>query len=459
MNAPADAFTLPHSIEAEQAVLGGLLLDNGAIDRIGQLQSRHFYREDHRAIFAQIMQCISKGQPADVISIWDGLQNRGGAFVEGLLPYLNLIAQSTPSAANVARYADIVVEKALLRGLLHVTGKAAELAQNPRGQTADQVLDQVQSMVSKLAERRARTEPKMISELLTEFINETDRRSQGLEAAIPTGIHSLDQMFNGGLRGGQLVIVAGRPSQGKTALSVDIGLNMATTYSVLMFSMEMSGQELVGRALANRGQIHLSRLLNHIDAGDTLAWDSVTRGCSALEPMRFSIDETPAIALIELRMKAKAWKRKHGLDVIIVDYIGLMTGGDGEKRHEQIGSYSRGLKALAKELDVAIIALAQLNRKPEDRGDRKPILSDLRDSGEIEQDADIVVFVHRPEMHEPNNPQLHGYADVLIRKQRNGPLADLGLRFDGPTCSFSEWIGPKPTSQATHIERRKGFGG
>lgn len=454
MNASVETFVTPHSIEAEQAVIGGLMLNNDAIDRIGSLQAKHFYRQDHQAIFAEIQQSIAKGKSADVISIWDGLRSRGGGFVtDDLLPYLNQVAQNTPSAANVGRYAEIVVDKALLRGLLHVTSKADELAHNPQGKSADMVLDQVLSMVSTLAERRARTEPKMMSELLTEFVESTDKRAAGLTAAMPTGIASMDKLFNGGFRGGQLVVVAGRPSQGKTALAVDIGLNMAQTYSVLMFSMEMSAQELVGRALANRGRINLAKLMGNIEPDDVEAWASVTQGCSELEPMRFGVDETPAVTLLELRMKAKAWKRRHGLDMIIVDYLGLMTGGEGEKRYEQIGSYSRGLKALAKELDVAIIALAQLNRKSEDRADRRPILSDLRDSGEIEQDADIVALVHRPEMNDPNNHQLKGYAEVLVRKQRNGKLGDLSLKFDGATCKFSDWQGDKPAAKAGKTER------
>jgi replicative DNA helicase len=458
MNAMADIRVPPHSIEAEQAVIGALLLNNDAIDRIGALKAQHFYREDHQAIFAEIVQCIEKGQPADVITVWEKLEARGGAFLAELLPYLNQIAQNTPSAANIARYSEIVTERALLRGLMHVTSKADEMARNPQGMTADQVLDRAMSMLSMLAERRARNEPKMISALLTEFVDATDKRATGLEAAMPTRIDSLDRVLNGGLRGGQLVIVAGRPSMGKTALAKQVGLNLAETYSVLMFSMEMSGEELVGRALANRGSIALSHLLGRIGADDAQAWQAVTHGCAQLEPLRFGIDETPAITLLELRMKAKAWKRRHGLDVIIVDYLGLMSGGDGDKRSEQIGSYSRGLKALAKELDIAVIALAQLNRKSEDRSDRKPILSDLRDSGEIEQDADIVAFVHRPEMHNPNNSQLRGYAELLIRKQRNGQLADVPLMFEGAICRFSEWEGDKPiaaTFQTTH--RSRGF--
>lgn len=453
-----EALVPPHSLEAEQSVLGGLLLDNDAVDRIGSLQAKHFYREDHGAIFAEIVKCISVGQPADVITVWEGLEAKGGSFIEGLLPYLNQIAQNTPSAANVGRYAEIVVDRALLRGLLYVTGKARDLVQAPQGKTADQVLDVVQSMVSTLAERRSRTEPRMLSDLLVDFVEEATHRSEGVDGTIPTGVPELDRMFNGGLRPGQLVIVAGRPSMGKSALASHIGLNVAEKHSVLMFSMEMAGQEIAGRALANRGRIHLSRLMGKMDGADTAAWASVTHGCSQLHNVRFGVDETPAISLLELRLKAKAWKRRHGLDVLIVDYLGLMSGGDGEKRHEQIGSYSRGLKALAKELNVAVIALAQLNRKSEDRGDRRPILSDLRDSGEIEQDADIVAFVHRPEMHEPNNTQLRGYAEVLIRKQRNGSLGDVPLSYDGPTCAFSGWQGERPTASEPRAPRRSGSG-
>ena len=221
---------------------------------------------------------------------------------------------------------------------------------------------------------------------------------------------------------------------------------MADEHSVLMFSMEMSSQEVAGRALANRGQVPLAQVMGKIDAGDKAAWDGISHGCIRLDDARFAIDDTPAITLLELRMKAKAWKRKHGLDVIIVDYIGLMSGGDGDKRTDQAGSYSRGLKALAKELGITVIALAQLNRKSEDRVDKHPMLSDLRDSGEIEQDADVVMLVHRPEMHKPDVPELRGYTEVLIRKQRSGALGDVHLLFDGPTAKFTKWFGPPPAA-------------
>lgn len=434
----------PHSIEAEQAVLGAILRFNDAFDRVGDLQAKHFYREDHRAIYAEIVQLVSTGQPADTMTVWAALQARGGAITDGLGAYLNQVAQSVPSSAHVTHYAKTVVDRALLRATMQVADKAAGLAQNPKGLSADQVLDQVQSMVTALAERRVRNEPRMVSAILAEFVDGIAKRSEGKDSAISTGIPELDRMLNGGFRAQQLIIVAGRPSMGKTALSSDIGLNVSEAHSVLMFSMEMSGQEVAGRALANRGRVHLSKVMGKIDEGDRMAWDGVTSGCGRLATVRFAIDDTPAITLLELRLKAKAWKRKHGLDVIIVDYLGLMTGGDGDKRTDQIGSYSRGLKALAKELGVVVIALAQLNRKSEDRGDKRPILSDLRDSGEIEQDADVVILVHRPEMHSPNAEHLRGYCEAMIRKQRSGALGDAHLMFDGPTCRFSAWSGSLP---------------
>jgi replicative DNA helicase len=445
----------PHSIEAEQAVLGAILRYNDAFDRVGDLQAKHFYREDHRAIYREIVQLVSKGQPADTMTVWGALQSRGGATIDGLGPYLNQIAQSVPSAANVATYAKTVVDRALLRAIIQVSDQISGLAFRPAGKSADEVLDAMQSMITSLAERRVRNEPRMIREILLEFIEGMTKRAEGHETAISTGIEDLDRMFNGGLRPGQLIIMAGRPSMGKTALAADVGLNIAETKSVVMFSMEMEQQEIAGRALASRGNVALTKVMGRIGDDEQEVWNRISAGIGRLDSVRFSIDGTPAITLLELRMKAKAWKRKHGLDVILVDYIGLMSGAEGDNRSAQIGQYSRGLKALAKELGVAVIALAQLNRKSEDRADRRPMLSDLRDSGEIEQDADIVMFVHRPEMHSPGVEQLRGYTEVMIRKQRSGALGDVHLMFDGPTCRFSAWSGAPPTQTEAKQSRSK----
>ncbi|MDY0961764.1 replicative DNA helicase [Massilia sp. CFBP9026] len=457
MSNMAEHAGIPQSIEAEQAVLGALLRVNDAVDKMGDLQAKHFVREDHRAIYSEIMRLVMAGQPADPISVWAGLEARGGAHIQGLGPYLNQLAQTVPSAANVGKYVAIVVDRALLRGVMHVADSINGLAQNTKGRSADEILDAMQTMVTSLAERRVRNEPKMIREILGSVVDGISDRAEGRAFAMATGIPSVDRLFNGGLRPGQLVIVAGRPSMGKTALTSDIGLNMAENYSVLNFSMEMEGQEIASRALANRGRVALSSILGEIRPDDSAAWAGVTAGVVKLDDIRFAIDDTPAITLLELRMKAKAWKRRHGLHVIIVDYLGLMTGGEGEKRHEQIGSYSRGLKALAKELGVAVIALAQLNRQVEGRPDKRPMLSDLRDSGEIEQDADIVMLVHRPEMYEPENEDVRGYAEVLVRKQRSGSLGDIPLRFEGATCRFEQWTGGTPSPAAPRGRGRERF--
>lgn len=436
----------PNSIEAEQSVLGALLRFNDAFDRVGDLQAKHFYREDHRVIYAEIVRMISRSEPADVMTVWAALEGRGGAIGDDIVAYLNQLAQTVPSAANIGSYAATVVDRALRRATMHVADSISGLAMNPKGKSADEILDAMQSMVTTLAERRVRNEPKMIREVLQGVLEKMEKRSEGQSDAMPTGIAPIDRLFNGGLRPGQLVIVAGRPSMGKTALTSDIGLNMSEQYSVLNFSMEMESQEIAARALANRGRVSLSSILG--DMSGATDWANVTAGCIKLDDLRFAIDDTPAISLLDLRMKAKAWKRRHGLNVIIVDYLGLMSGGEGDKRHEQIGSYSRGLKALAKELGVAVIALAQLNRQVEGRPDKRPMLSDLRDSGEIEQDADIVMLVHRPEMYEPETADLRGFAEVLVRKQRSGALGDIQLRFDGPTCRFEPWSGAPPAPQS-----------
>ncbi|MDN4061284.1 replicative DNA helicase [Massilia sp. YIM B02769] len=442
MSNMADHNPIPQSIEAEQAVLGALLRVNDAVDKLGDLQAKHFTRDDHRAIYTEILALIKQGHAADPVTVWAALQARGGPFLDGLGGYLIKLSQSVPSAANVSRYVSIVVDRALLRGVMHVADSINGLAQNTKGKSADEILDAMQTMVTSLAERRVRNEPRMIRDVLQGVLEQIEKRSEGESGAMPTGIAPIDRLFNGGLRPGQLIIVAGRPSMGKTALTSDIGLNMAADVSVLNFSMEMESQEIAARALSNRGRVPLASILGDMSGAED--WPGVTTGCIKLDSLRFAIDDTPAISLLDLRMKAKAWKRRHGLDVIIVDYLGLMSGGEGEKRHEQIGSYSRGLKALAKELGVAIIALAQLNRAVEGRPDKRPMLSDLRDSGEIEQDADIVMLVHRPEMYEPENAELRGFAEVLVRKQRSGALGDIQLRFDGPTCRFEPWGGCAP---------------
>jgi replicative DNA helicase len=460
MNAPDDfpqARAL-FSVEAEQAVLGGLLLDNDAVDRINGLDAAHFYRDDHRVIFTQILQLVVANRPADVVTVFEALQAGGRADRAGGLGYLSDMAHRTPSAANIGRYAEIVRDRALLRETAVAARKVLELVETPSAMKGTEIVDKAQALLAHLAQIGVRREPKFLRDLMPAFVEDVDQRATGtVESAIPTGLESLDQALNGGLRRGNLVIVAGRPSMGKTALTTDIGLNISVDYGVLLLSMEMSDQEIVARALASRGGIPLSKLLGKISHGDVQAWTGLTNGIQHIDSLNFALDDSPALTLLDVRMKAKAHQRKHGLDVLIVDYLGLMTGGEEKMRTQQIGAYSRGLKALAKELNVPVIALAQLSRKNEDRPDKKPILSDLRDSGDIEQDADVVLFVHRPEMYDPNSPELKGYAEVLIRKQRNGALSDVPLLYRGALTKFEEWTGPLPMLSHGPAVRKRGI--
>ncbi|AMR77654.1 replicative DNA helicase [Cupriavidus nantongensis] len=459
MNAPDD-FPQPRalfSIEAEQAVLGGLMLDNGAIDRINGLEPAHFYRDDHREVFGAIYRLVLANRPADVVTVFEALQSQGKSERCGGLGYLTDLAQRTPSAANIARYAEIVRDRALLRETAVAARKVLELVESPGPTKGAEAVDRAQGLFADLAQVGVRRGPKMIGELMESVITQVDERyHSGIEPGISTGIESIDRALNGGLHAGNLVIVAGRPSMGKTALTTDIGLNIADAgLSVLLDSMEMSDAEIVARALANRGRINLSALLRgRLEDSD---WPRLTWAVQNMGDMRFAIDDTPAMSLLEVKTKAKAHKRKHGLDLLIVDYLGLMSGGEEKMRTQQIGAYSRGLKALAKELDIPVVALSQLSRKNEERPDKRPMLSDLRDSGDIEQDADVVLFVHRPEMYDPNNEALKGYAEVLIRKNRNGALCDVPLLYKGPVTKFEDWTGPLPMVSAGAAARKRGI--
>ncbi|AMR77268.1 replicative DNA helicase [Cupriavidus nantongensis] len=347
-----------YSLEAEQAVLGGLLLDNNAVDRINGLEPAHFYRDDHREVFGAIYRLVVANRPADIVTVFEMLQSQGKAERVGGLGYLTELAHRTPSTANIARYAESVRERALLRETLAVARKVQEMVETPGPMKGPEILDRAQGMLAKLAQIGVRKEPKMLRELLAEFCDTVDARAHGSgEMAIRTGLEPMDKALNGGLRRGNLVIVAGRPSMGKTALTTDIGLNIASSHSVLLLSMEMSDQEIVARAVANRGGPSLAKLLGQLDPGDTAAWQRFTQSVQHVDGLNFAVDDSPALTLLEVRMKAKAHQRKHGLDMLIVDYLGLMTGGEEKMRTQQIGAYSRGLKALAKELNVPVVAL------------------------------------------------------------------------------------------------------
>ncbi|MET3132880.1 replicative DNA helicase [Oxalobacteraceae bacterium GrIS 1.11] len=430
-----DHNAIPHSAEAEQSVIGALLRDNAAIDRMGDLRAAQFFRHEHRLIFAEIIRQIAAGKQCDVISAGVAV----GHAVPECMAYLNAISQSVPSAANIARYADIVRDRALRRGLLAATAEMSEMAFSPGSRTADEVLDAAQSKLSELAEKRTVSEPILVNDAMIEHIDVIDGRVDHKFAGIATGFADIDRILTGGPNRGALMILGARPSMGKTALAMNIATHVARDHSVLFLSQEMMIRELLDRVVASVGQVPLGSLIRG-DLTDS-DWINFTAASVKMNSMRLYLDEQPALTILDVRTKARAIKRKSGLDMLVVDYLQLMSG-EGDSRNQQIEEISRGLKALAKELNIVVLALSQLSRNAANKA--RPQLSDLRDSGAIEQDADIVMFVHRDEV---DNPQSHmrGVADVFIAKNRQGSIDDVLLNYEGMFTQFSDCTRPRPS--------------
>ncbi|HEY2977229.1 MAG TPA: replicative DNA helicase [Burkholderiaceae bacterium] len=433
----------PHSIEAEQSVLGGLLLDNGAWDRAGDLLTDgDFYRFDHRTIFAAIGTLISATKPADVITVFEQLQSVGKAEECGGLAYLNALAQSVPSAANLRRYAEIVRERAILRKLVAASDEIATNAFNPQGRSVSQILDEAEGKIFKIGEEGSRTKQgfQPIDQLVVQLIDRVNELAEnGAEdvTGVRTGFYDLDRM-TAGLQPGDLLILAARPSMGKTAFALNIAehVSVAEGLPVVVFSMEMGASQLALRMVGSLGRIDQSGLRTGRLRDDE--WGRLTEAVDKLGKASLFIDETPALTPAELRARSRRQARQCGkLGLIVVDYLQLMSGsGSGdENRATEIGEISRGLKALAKELQCPVIALSQLNRSVETRTDKRPMMSDLRESGAIEQDADVIMFIYRDEYYNKDSKE-PGIAEIIIGKQRNGPVGTVKLTFLKPLTKF-----------------------
>ncbi len=453
MNKPSDPQVEslrvpPHSIESEQSVLGGLLLDNAAWDRIADsINAEDFYRYDHRLIFQTIVKLISASRPADVITVFEALNALGRAEEVGGISYLNALAQNTPSAANIRRYAELVRERGVLRQLITVADEISGNAFNPQGKEVKQMLDEAESKILAIAEEGARGKQgfQEIQPLLKQVVERIDelysRDNQNDITGVPTGFADLDKMTSG-LQPGDLVIVAGRPSMGKTAFSINIGENVAieTGLPVAVFSMEMGGAQLAMRMLGSVGRLDQHRLrtgqLNDED------WPRLTHAIQKMNDAQLYIDETPALNSIELRARARRLSRQCGkLGLIVIDYLQLMSANNsGENRATEISEISRNLKGLAKELNCPVIALSQLNRSLEQRPNKRPVMSDLRESGAIEQDADVILFIYRDQVYNPDSPD-KGTAEIIIGKQRNGPIGSVRLTFMGEYTKFENYTG------------------
>ena len=441
----------PHSIEAEQSVLGGLMLDNTAFERVGDLLTEHdFYRDDHRRIWRHIVKLIEKGRPADVVTVDESIKSSEDRDRTGGLAYLGALAQNTPSAQNIRRYGEIVRDRAIMRKLVEAGAEISDSALNPAGKDIGQILDEAESKVFQIAESgtRGRQGFHDIQQLLTRVMERVEtlyQRDNPLDiTGVPTGYHDLDQRTSG-LQGGDLVIIAGRPSMGKTALALNIAEHVAVEnrLPVAVFSMEMSGTQLAMRMLGSIGHLDQHKLRTGRLTDED--WNRLTNAVGKLHDAPIHIDESASINALELRARARRLHRQYGkLGLIVIDYLQLMSstsGSDDENRATQISAMSRSLKALAKELDVPVVALSQLNRGLEQRPNKRPVMSDLRESGAIEQDADLILFIYRDEVYNDSTPD-KGVAEIIIGKQRNGPIGTVRLTFLGEYTRFENYAQP-----------------
>ena len=435
----------PHSIEAEQSVIGGLLLENEALDKIADiLTANDFYQHDHKLIYQHIGKLIEQNRPADIVTVAESLENNAELSAVGGIAYLGALAQNTPTAANIRRYAEIVRERSVMRKLVVVGSGIADSAYNPMGRDAQQLLDEAEAKIFQIAEGGKKSNEgfvdiKVLLPQVADRIDQLFQRDNPSDVTgIPTGFSDLDTMTSG-FQAGDLVIVAGRPSMGKTAFSLNIAENVAldTGLPVAVFSMEMAATQLAMRMIGSVGRLDQHKMrTGRLEDED---WVRLTTALGKLNDAPIFIDEGAGLSSFDVRARARRLHRQAGkLGLIVVDYLQLMSapsGKQGENRATEISEISRSLKALAKELDCPVVALSQLNRSVEQRPDKRPVMSDLRESGAIEQDADLILFIYRDEVYNADSPD-KGTAEIIIAKQRNGPIGRVRLTFLGAHTRF-----------------------
>jgi len=445
MDKTVDALRVPpYSIHAEQSVLGGLMLDNQTwdvvADRVGE---EDFYRRDHKLIFRAIKQLAEKQTPFDVVTLSEVLEKTGSLEEAGGLAYLAMMAKETPSAANISSYADIVREKSVLRQLIHAGTEIADSAFQPENRDLALLLETAEQKVFQIADQRRRGGVgfKPIKSLLSAAIDRIEMlfHKEGHITGASTGFTDFDDMTSG-LQASDLIIIAGRPSMGKTTFAMNIAENVAIKEQipVAVFSMEMPGEQLAMRMMSSLGRIDQHRVRTGKLEDDE--WPRMTSAINILAETKLFIDDTPALTPTEVRARCRRLAREHGqLGLVVLDYLQLMQCSGGENRVAEISEISRSLKALAKELNVPVIALSQLNRNLEQRPNKRPVPSDLRESGSIEQDADLIVFIYRDEVYHPDSAD-KGTAEIIIAKQRNGPIGTVRLTFLGQYTRFENFI-------------------
>jgi len=434
----------PSSIEAEQSLIGGLMLDAKAWDKVADvIVSTDFYRKDHRLIFAAIGSLIETGSPCDVVTVSEYLDNRNELDHAGGLEYLATLANETAGAANARAYAKILREKSTLRALINAGNEISGSAFTTEGRSASQILDDAERLVFQIAEKGARGKAgfKSLKQILPQAVDRIDllHQTEGDITGISTGYTEFDKM-TAGLQQGDLIIIAGRPSMGKTTLAINIAENAAIGSKIptAIFSMEMPAQQLAFRMISSLGRVDQT----HLRTGNfpDEDWSRINTAVQLMSEAPIFIDDSPSLSPTEIRARARRLHREHKLGLIVIDYLQLMqVEGSTENRATELSEISRSLKALAKELEVPVVALSQLNRSVEQRTDKRPVMSDLRESGAIEQDADLIVFIYREEVYNKDTPR-KGLADIVIAKQRNGPIGDFPLTFVGRYTKFENWI-------------------
>ena len=429
----------PNSVDAERAVLGGLMLDSSGWDRVvDRIREEDFYRRDHQLVFRAIASLIDANHPCDVVTVAEWLDAHGDAKVEGGLSYVGELAESTPSAANVAAYADIVRERAVLREMIATGSSIADRAYRTEGRLVTELVEEAEQLVYAIGDRRRSAGgPEPIRDVLVGVLERIEELHdlEGDIIGVPTGFIDLDRRTTG-FQKGDLIVIAGRPSMGKTALALNIVESAAirTKLAAVVFSMEMSSEQLTMRFMSSVGAIDVHKIrTGKLDDND---WPRFTSALSLLNESKIFLDDSGDLTPTELRARCRRLKREHDIGLVVVDYLQLMhVPGTSENRATEISEISRSLKALARELSVPVVALSQLNRSLEARSEKRPMLSDLRESGAIEQDADVILFIYRDEVYNEQSPH-KGEAEIIIGKQRNGPTGKVTLTFQGPMARF-----------------------
>ena len=435
------------NIESEHYIIGALLLNNDAIDRVGDLQTEHFWNGDHRAIYAEIVKQISAGKSADVITVFDALKDR----INDLLPYLSKITANTASDRNIGRHSEILVGAGIKRKLAAIANDMHEATQSHAD--ASVIADEYAAKIEQAVTRRTQGQPKALADSLGDYTETIQQRMDGKTNVIKTGFVDIDRKLYGGLERGTLTVVAGRPSMGKTAFGLALCHKVGAEGNALMFSMEMSEGQVVDRSVAALGRIPFAWLKRPDDSPSQ--WERMTQAFIKAKELGFTIDYQPGATILEMRSKARMVKRQQGLDLIVIDQLSFIGGSSNKDLWQAIGEYTRGLVALAKELNVAVVLLCQLNRELEKRANRRPIMSDLALSGSIEQDAALILFLYRDEVYNPDSAD-KGMCEVIFGKNRQGEIGTVGLAYIGEEMRFDNaQMGWKPAKQ--EVKQKRGF--